>query len=337
MPWTVAHTVWAMLLASVDSWMGELRCDGFRWDSVSNIRALDGAGSTPGGHDLLVAANDRIHARGGLSIAEDLKGYSKITASPTQGGFGFDAQWDGFGWAVPETLALASDDARDLGKIQGALEGSYDGDAFARLLFTEDHDTVGNGGARLPNQIDPVDPTSVIARKRSMLGAVLLLTTPGVPMLFQGQESLATGTFESHATPLAKPTSKGLAIRTFYRDMIRLRRNLDGRSGGLAETGIDVFQRNDPAKVLAYRRFGASGEEVVVIVNLKNKAYTQYDIGVDDAGPWNVRLNTDSTTYGSDFADGQTGSIDATLADKDGKPYTLPLRLGAYSAMVLTR
>ena len=111
----------------------------------------------------------------------------------------------------------------------------------------------------------------------------------------------------------------------------------DGRSGGLAEPGIEVFQRNDPAKVLAYRRFGASGEEVVVIVNLKNKAYTQYDIGVDDAGPWNVRLNTDSTTYGSDFADGQTGSIDATLADKDGKPYTLPLRLGAYGAMVLTR
>ncbi len=326
-----------MLLASVDTWMGELRCDGFRWDSVSNIRALDGAGVTPGGRELLVAANDRIHARGGLSIAEDLKGYAKITDSAQSGGFGFDAQWDGFGWAIPDTLSVASDDARDLGKVQGALEGSYDGDAFARLLFTEDHDTVGNGGARLPDHIDSANPTSWAARKRSMLGAVLLLTTPGVPMLFQGQEALATGTFESHAKPLAAPTPAGLAIRGFYRDMIRLRRNLDGGAGALSEPGIEVFHRNDPAKVIAYRRFGASGEEVVVIVNLKNKAYTQYDIGVDSPGPWKVRLNTEASVYSADFGDGQTGSIVATAATKDGKPYTLPLKLAAYSAMVLTQ
>lgn len=326
-----------MLLDAVDTWTTELRCDGFRWDSVSNVRALDGNGDVPGGRDLLVAANAHVHARGGSSVAEDLKGYAKITDPPSSGGFGFDAQWDGFGWTVPGQLALASDDARDLGPIEGALTGGYDGDGFARVLFVEDHDTVGNGGSRLPDRIDGANPTSWAARKRSMLGGVLLLTSPGVPMIFQGQEWLATGTFTSPATPLAAPSAQGTMVRAFYRDMLRLRRNLGGGAGGLGDASVEVIQRNDAAKVIAYRRYGASGQDVIVLVNLRNKAYTRYDIGVPDAGPWQVRLNTESSSYGADFGDGQSGSVTATKADKDGKPYTLSLALGAYSAIVLTR
>jgi hypothetical protein len=57
---------------------------------------------------------------------------------------------------------------------------------------------------------------------------------------------------------------------------------------------------------------------------------------VPDAGPWRVRLNTESTTYSSDFGAGQTGSIAAKAESKDGKPFSLPLKLAAYSGMVLT-
>ena len=325
-----------MLVEAAGTFLGEMHGDGFRWDSVSNIRALDGNGTTPGGQALLQQVNDTIHAAGGFSVAEDLKGYAAITLATGQGGFGFDAQWDGFGYTIPQQLALAADTSRDLGQVIAALTGSYNGDGFQRLLFTEDHDTVGNGGARLPVQIDPANPTSWAARKRSMLGAVMLLSSPGVPMLFQGQEALATDGFVDPPAPLAAPTAQGLQIRQFYKDMIRLRRNLDGGAGGLGDASIEVFHRNDAAKVVAYRRYGASGQDVVVVVNLMNKAYTQYDIGVADAGPWQIRLNTDSQTYSSDFAAGETGSVTATAGTKDGKPFTLPLVLGAYSAMVLT-
>jgi hypothetical protein len=47
-------------------------------------------------------------------------------------------------------------------------------------------------------------------------------------------------------------------------------------------------------------------------------------------------MNTDWPAYGSDFGQGETGSVTAVAGVKDGKPYTLPLVLGAYSAMVLT-
>ncbi len=315
-----------LLLAGAQTWLDEYRGDGFRWDSVSNIRALDGNGTTPGGKQLMLAANALTHARGAMSVAEDLKGFAGITQRPSTGGFDFDAQWDGFGYDVTAQLANGSDAARDLGVIQSALTSSYAGDPFARLLFLEDHDTVGNGGLRLPNRIDAADPESFAARRRAMLGGVLLLTSPGVPMLFQGEEFLATGTFDQSPAPLAAPTEKGLGMRVFYKDMIALRRTLSGLCG----TQVEVFQRNDAAKVIAFDRGG-----VIVVVNLGNQAYTEYDVGVTTKNPYTVKLNTESTAYGADFVAGQTGTITPKVTPKDGRPYALPLTLGAYAAMVL--
>ncbi len=315
-----------LLLAGAQTWLDEYRGDGFRWDSVSNVRALDGNGQTPGGKPLLLALNALAHARGATSVAEDLKGYAPITQKSSLGGFDFDAQWDGFGYDVTAQLSNPNDAARDLAVVQNALTGSYGGDPFARLIFLEDHDTVGNGGSRLPNRIDAADPESFAARRRAMLGGVLLLTTPGVPMLFQGEELLATGTFDQQPAPLAAPTVKGLGMHAFYKDMIALRRSL----AGLAGTTIEIVQRNDAAKVMAFDRGG-----VIVVVNLGNTAYTEYDVGVPNAGPYTVKLNTESTAYGADFAAGQTGAITPKASAKDGRPYALPLALGAYAAMVL--
>jgi 1,4-alpha-glucan branching enzyme len=349
-PGTYASTPWgprpdytapevaAMLRASVSWWLDENRGDGFRWDSVSNIRAIDGMGMTPGGKDFLIAANDVTHAAGALSIAEDLKGFAAITQPVKDGGFGFDAQWDGFGYDVANLLVPYSDDARDLGVVENALKGGYAGDAFARVLFTEDHDTVGNGNARLPSRIDPVSPVSFAARRRSMLAASLLFTTPGVPMLFMGQESLALGTFTDPPAPLANAIPpEGAKVRAFYKDFIALRRNLDGKSGGLSDTNVTILHRNDTNKVIAYRRHGASGEDVIVVLNLRNKAYAQYDIGVPSSGTWRIRLDSDWQAYGDDFGGGQTGTVDTLAKTKDNLPYTLPVKLGAYGTVVLTR
>jgi 1,4-alpha-glucan branching enzyme len=328
-----------MLLASVSSWLDEYRGDGFRWDSVSNIRALDGNGTTPGGRDLLIAANTLAHQAGALSTAEDLKGYAAITQAPDQGGFGFDAQWDGFGYTITGVLQQTSDDARDLGAVQSALTSSYAGDPFARLLFIEDHDTVGNGGARIPSKIDPATPTSIFARRRSMIGGVLLLSAPGVPMIFMGEESLATGTFTNPPATLSTtiPAVYGDKMRAFYTDMIALRRNLGGKSGGLLDANVTVLHRNDTNKVIAYERHGASGEDVVVVVNLRNKAYTRYDVGVPSAGTWRIRLDTDWTKYGDDFGGGATADVQTIAQAKDGQPNTLPVKLAAYGAVVFSR
>ncbi len=326
-----------LLLDSADQFLTEYRGDGFRWDSVSNIRGDDGRGEAPSGKALLTQANDWTHARGALSFAEDLKGFGALTEPVSRGGFGFDGQWDGFGYTLTEVLAGESDDARDLGRLEGAVRGG--GDPFARVLFLETHDTVGNGGARLPQRIDPSNPRSFAARKRALLGAVVLLTAPGVPMLFQGQEMLATGTFNDPPAPLdwslVTSNEKGLAL---YRDAIRLRRNLDGASAALASKEVAIVHRHDQNKVLAYRRGQSPPEDVLVVVNLRNRGYTRYDVGSRIGGAWQVRIDTDLQRYGDGFGQATpAGSVEAIAALKDGLPFTIPVRLGPYSAVVLTR
>ena len=74
-------------------------------------------------------------------------------------------------------------------------------DAFKRVIYTESHDEDANGHARVPEEIWPGYADSWPSRKRAALGAALVLTAPGIPMLFQGQE-LVEGAWFSDEDPI---------------------------------------------------------------------------------------------------------------------------------------
>src|SRR5258708_23590879 len=80
--------------------------------------------------------------------------------------------------------------------VRDALYHGYNGDAARRVIYTESHDEVANGHARGPEEIWPGNAGSWFSRKRSTLGAALVFTAPGIPMVFQGQEFLAHGYFQ---------------------------------------------------------------------------------------------------------------------------------------------
>ncbi len=329
----------SLLLDGVATWLDEYRVDGFRWDSVSNIRAIDGMGEVPGGRDLLVRANalSRRLRPGALLIAEDLKGWGGITQAPPAG-LGFDAQWDGFVYTLGDALSGASDDARSLAAVRDAMLGRYNNDPFQRVIGTENHDTVGNGGARLPQRIDAADPGSFAARKRSMLAAALMMTAPGVPMLFMGQEHLERGTFASAPAPLDWSREAGFArVRAFYRALIRARRNLDGATPGLLGANVSVIHFHEANKVLAVRRWDRGGDDVVVIANLRNRPYARYDIGLPSGGTWDVRIDSDDPRWSEDFHGRAAGSVTALAQPYDGQPFTGPIALGPWSVVVLSR
>jgi len=332
-----------MFVDNVFAWSTEYKVDGYRHDSVSNVRAIDGQGSVPGGVDLLRRMNSAVaKARpGSLLVAEDLKGSPTITAAETSGGLGFGTQWDGgFGWAVAGAASATADAARDLNAVRGSLLHTYNGEPFERLLYVESHDTAGNDGVRLPVRIDPADPTSLASRRRSMLAAGLLFTAPGVPMIFMGQEMLEDTKFLPDPEPLdwSKATTNA-GIRTFYRDVIRLRRNVEGKSGGLLGKNIAVTHLNDGGgnKVIVYRRWSASpGEDVMVVANFGGTRYTSYDIGVPDNGTWVARVDSDARRYGSDLGRAAPTPVSTYAASRDGLPVTATIALGPYSIVVLT-
>ena len=125
------------------------------------------------------------HRRGSAQQGGDHRG------GPSDGGAGFGAQWCAeFVHPIREVLIAPDDAHRHMATVAHAITHHYNGDPFERVIYTESHDEVANGKARIPHEIAPGDPAHWAAQKRSTLGAALVFTAPGIPMLFQGQEFL---------------------------------------------------------------------------------------------------------------------------------------------------
>ena len=205
---------------------------------------------------------------------------------------------------VRGVLEEVQDADRDMGQVQAALERRYAASAFSRVVFTESHDADGNGRTRVPAEIDPAQPDSWWSKKRSTLGAALVLTAPGIPMLFQGQEFLEQRPFVQDPAPLDWVNVTTYAgILELYLDLIRLRRDWFGVTRGLRGEGCHVFHVNNTAKVVAFHRFdqGGPGDDVIVVLNFANIGYAQYAIGLPGPGGWRVRFNSDWTGYDPGF------------------------------------
>jgi 1,4-alpha-glucan branching enzyme len=165
-----------------------------------------------------------------------------------------------------------------------------------------------------------------------MMGAAIVMTTPGIPQIFMGQERLDVSQF-SDSSPLdwSRVTTYS-NVWNFYHDMIRLRRNLDGVSAGLTGPNISWHTIDNTAKVLAYHRWGAAAnDQVMVVFNCSNKALTNYPVGGFPAnGTWYVNLNTDWPIYSSDFENKGSNIVQVSGGNAG-------ITLGRYSVQVLTR
>lgn len=328
-------------------WLHDYRVDGLRLDSTENIRTTP-RGENPDGWALMQwIAREKEAGEGGqpwkLLIAEDLKDNEWITRPASAGGAGMNAQWDvGFYVALRDALVASDDAARDMESIRRAICHRYNGDAFQRVIYSESHDEVtvrhGKDLGRLPRKIDWHDAEGRHARKCSTLGAAVVLTAPGIPMLFMGQEFLEWRTW-TDKTPLdwSKQTRFG-GVLNLYRDLIRLRRNGQGNTRGLTGQHVNVFHVNHDAKVIAYHRWrdGGPGDDVVVVANFSHRAYDSYTIGLPRGGRWLLRFNSDWTGYAPDY--GNHG-YDTTADDppSHGLPHGGNVGLGPYSAIVLSQ
>ncbi|HYO76178.1 MAG TPA: alpha-amylase family glycosyl hydrolase [Thermoanaerobaculia bacterium] len=325
-------------------WVTSRGCDGLRWDATNYIRDVDGRNDDPGtkledGWTLLRWINDEISwARPSkISIAEDMQGNEAIT-SPS--GANFDAQWDaGFLHSIRDELKKSDDAARDMQRIRHALERTFNGDRFRRVIYTESHDEVAskNVKRRVPEDIWPGNSWSWPARKRSTLGAALVFTAPGIPMIFQGQEFLATEQFHDDR-PLRWSQADGKIVQ-LYRDLARLRRNWFDNTRGLRGQGLHVLPPHEQTKVIAFHRWqhGGEGDDVLVVLNFSAVAYPSYRIGFPRGGWWHVRFNSDARVYSDVFGDHPAFSVFANAPGQDECEYAAEISIGAYTALIFSQ
>lgn len=256
------------------------------------------------------------------------------------GGAEFGAQWDiNFVHPIRSAIITNEDAFRDMNAVRDALQFRYDQDAFCRVIYTESHDEVANGRARIPEEIWPGNVDSWFSKKRSTLGAALMLTAPGVPMLFQGQEFLADRWFEDQEPLNWQRAAAHGGILDMYRELIRLRRNLDGKTGGLCGQNLQVHHVHNENKLIAFHRWqeGSAGDSVIVVANMANTSREGYRIGLPAAGEWQVRFNSDWQGYDEKFGAVTTTTVSAEEGDYDGMTHNGAVNIGPYSVVILSQ
>jgi 1,4-alpha-glucan branching enzyme len=328
-------------------WLEERFADGLRWDSVGSIRNVydqnnDPAHDIPDGWSLMQWINSLIAQRQPwkISIAEDMKDNEWITKTVGAGGAGFSSQWGSrFVYTVRDAIIGPDDSARDMYSVSNVIAQYYNNDAFQRVIFTESHDADANGAQRVPEMISPGKADSWYAKKRSILGAAVVLTAPGIPMLFMGQEFLSWGYFDPHQ-PLDWSHARTFSgILQLYRDLIHLRRNWFNDTRGLRGQNTNVHHHNDTDKVIAFHRWdqGGNGDDVIVVLNFGNRGYQNYTIGFPRSGHWQVRFNSDWNGYDASFGNWFSYGTDANGPPQDFMPTSGNVGLGPYSAIILSQ
>ena len=286
--------------------------------------------------------NEEIKKRhpGKISIAEDIRGNNSITQPTSDGGAGFDAQWDElFVRQIRAALTCPEDQAVDMNSVKSAIEHCYTGNSFARIIYTESHDEVANGKARLTQEVSPQDTGSWIAKKLSTLGAAVVFTAPGIPMIFQGQEFLEDEWFHDK-DPLDWPKRERFAgIWRLYRNLIHLRCNRDGNTRGLCGSHVHVYHVNSSEKIMAFHRYEDQGpkDSVVIVVNLKHRESRDYLVGFPHEGLWKVRFNSDASIYDSHFGNCICPDVVAEPIARDGQRCTGKVSLGPYGVLILSQ
>lgn len=333
-------------------WLEEYHVDGLRFDSTPYIRSVRGDGDPgsdlPDGWSLSQWINREVRLKfpDRITIAEDLHNDDRLTQSVEKGGVGFTAQWGArFVHPVRKAVITTKDEDRSLDSVRQALEGNYNGDPFQRVIYSESHDEIANGKARVATEIDPENPESWFAQKRTTLAAGLVLTAPGIPMLFQGQEFLEDGWFQD-SVPLDWDKSVEFSgLVRMYRDLIHLRLNRWGTTRGLTGSGLNSFHENQADNVIAYHRWnqGGPGDDVVVVVNLSHVAHENYNMAFPAAGVWKLRLNSDWRGYSQGFANQSSSDVTAIVKPdaKNKVPQTFlatgVIHIGSYSILIYSQ
>jgi 1,4-alpha-glucan branching enzyme len=325
-------------------WLHDYRADGLRLDSTVNIRRTKWGDNAEGWGLMQRINNDKDEKQAWkITIAEDLQNNEWLTKGVGAGGAGCNSQWDSsFFGAMKDVLTQRYDEPRDMERVRNAIYNRYNGDAFQRVIYTESHDEVtrqnGQDLGRFPEKIWWGHADSWAARKRSTLGAAMVFTSPGIPMIFMGQEFLEWGTWRD-TEPLDWSKEQRFAgILNLYRDLIKLRRNWNNNTRGLRGQHVNVFHVNYEAKLIAFHRWsdGGPGDDVVVVANFADRRYDSYNVGFPSPGAWYLRFNSDWQGYAGDF--GNAGyDTTADGAPNQGMPHSGNVGIGPYSAIILSQ
>jgi 1,4-alpha-glucan branching enzyme len=335
--------------------LDEFHADGFRYDEISTLIST-GQGS---GWEFCRALTSNLRGFRNriLQNAEFWPGrFADIPASAAPviaqaeaGGMGFDVvQHDGLRGALRGAVGAASGGANafvPMSAIGSALYPRGFDHGWRAVTCVENHDLVLAGrDPRLPVLADPSNPRSWYARSRSRVATAILLTAPGIPQLFMGQEFLEDRPWDVLPTGPNLLSWDGLDASAdssrrdhlrFTRDLIRLRRDLPALRGD----NVRAFFCSDHDRVIAWHRWREdSGDDVIVVASFAETTRSGYEIGFPYPGLWRERFNSDVyDNFVNPIVAGNGGSVVAGSSGLHGFAASAAIVIPANGVLVFVR
>ena len=163
-----------------------------------------------------------------------------------------------------------------------------------------------------------------------------MLTSPGIPMLFQGQEFLRDKWFSDNRPLDWDRAEKYRGIVALYRDLIQLRRNREGRTKGLTGQHCHVLHLDDSGKVIVMHRWSESGPHdcTVVVLHFAEGRKENYRIPLPSEGSWELLFNSDSKLYHPWLDDTEVFGFQTDSIPMNGFAASREVNVGAYSCLI---
>jgi len=269
-------------------WIQEYHLDGIRYDAARQIANFDFM------HWIVQETKKTAGTKPFYNIAE----YIPETPSITNLDGPMDGCWhDSFRACIVEHIC---GDTFDLERLKDALDAKRQGFIGATNIvnYLANHDHNHVLAELADRQIFGSE-----AFKRRKLGAVLVMTAMGIPLIWMGEE------FGEYKYKTLEPSKIDWALLEndenrnlfqFMKGLIHLRET----NHALYTENIDFFAENADTQVLAYSRWNDQGSRVVVVANFSGNFLAGYHVPNFPApGTWH------EWTYDYDVEVGEDGLI----------------------------
>jgi len=342
----------SFLISNALYWIREFHMDGLRVDAVASMLYLDYGRSrwTPNcygdnrcieGRDFLKQFNDTVHREtGAITVAEDSSIETGITVPVNKGGYGFDFKWN-MGW-MNDTLKYMEKDPIYRKYHHNQLTHVSDYAFTEKFVLVLSHDEV----VHLKKSMFGKMPGTIADRLGNLKALYALqYAQPGKKLLFMGQEFGAESEWNENREiewPLAE--NKGhREILISVRQLNRIYSSLaplwkwDDDPGSFQWSNANDSERN----ILSFIRKnpGCYDEMIIFAANFSRTLYSDYCIGVPQAGSYErIFSSYDSTEGGGGPEETGNGPILLTVNEScTGFPAMIRYSLRPNEAVLFLR
>ena len=339
----------SFLLSSAHFWMKYYHIDGLRVDAVNSMIRLDfsrGEGeweaNENGGNEnfdaisFLQLFNETMYREfpGTQTIAEEASDWPGITKAISKKGFGFGMKWM-MGW-MHDSFRYFKKPWPERAKAQNDLSFSMMYFYDEKFMMPLSHDEVVHGKSPMIYKM-PGDEWQQFANLRLLY--TYMYTHPGAKLMFMGDEFAQTGEW-NYDTELQWELLQ-FASHNGMQECVRKLNHLYRELPALHELQFDKkgFQweeldRPDEGIIAFRRKSRKKTEDVVVILNMSDRAYRDTELTIVGNHSFREVFNSDDTGYWGS-GNSLNPHITAEVVDKKKRLYKIKVNIGAFAGVVL--